>query len=211
MLTYVGNFKNNFCDDFLACFGLQNITENSYLLKDKSIEGLLQLLYNNHISENWGIIEENNKSQYVLIAADINGLNMPLRLHIKRDVIKRFIQENQKNTIIPIYQGAEDFTVGGMYISTHLLMPLTEEECKTIEKVSLETRDTEYRSKFIKHIAFFANSQKYPEHLTTLTQVKKKGKIKTKREKIRQYLDLETGEKFAPTEQRNIIPNNEGR
>lgn len=152
-----------------------------------------------------GIIDENPRSKFVLLVADINGLNMPLRLHIEREKVKDFAIKNQGNSIIPIYSGITDFNINGRIISTHILMPLTQNQKELIKQASTNVKDGDYRYKFIKHLEYLADCQKYPEHLQKKKITKKKGKPKIKFEKIKEYIDLETGKKYIRNKENEFV------
>lgn len=140
--------ENNFDKDIVLRLKTENAIRNLYIQKDNGITGLLNLLYNGDVSENWGIIDENPRSKFVLLVADINGLNMPLRLHIEREKVKDFAIKNQGNSIIPIYSGITDFNINGRIISTHILMPLTQNQKELIKQASTNVKDGDYRYKF---------------------------------------------------------------
>ena len=177
--------------------GLENLEKNIYGQKDSSILALLDFLYNNeNMSANWGIIQENKKSEYVLIGIDLPDLNMPLRLHIKKDLVEKFIQAHQGNKIMPIYAGKDDFVVNGRYIATHVLTPLSKDQKRGIEEISTQIRETDYRLKLVKHLEFLTDMQKFPEHLQNKRIINKKGKTKIKYEKIQEYIDIETSKKI---------------
>lgn len=205
----IGGFaktNNDLEDDFTLYLGYENTVKNLYEQKDYTIIGMLDLLYNGNISTNWGIIEEDKKSQYVLIGADIEGLNMPLRLHIKKDIIKKYIKDSQENTLIPVYAGKEDFVVGRRYLATYALAPLDKEQIQKIQQANQEIRKTDYRAKTIRHLNFLTNTQNFPEHLQQERTVIKKGKPKTKFERTIEFLDLETGEKYIQGKDEKIYP-----
>ena len=197
--------ENNFDKDIVLRLKTENAIRNLYLQKDNGITGLLNLLYNGDVSENWGIIDENPRSKFVLLVADINGLNMPLRLHIEREKVKEFAIKNQENSIVPIYSGITDFNINGRIISTHILMPLTQNQKELIKQASSNVRDGDYRYKFIKHLEYLADWQEYPEHLQKKRETKKKGKTKIKYEKIKEYIDLETGKKYIKNKENEFV------
>ena len=95
-LSAICNAGNSFG---LYC-GLENARMNLYERKSSGLIGLLALLYYDNVSENWGLMEEDGKSNKILIAADIEGLNMPLRLHIDKKLVKQFIKDYENATII---------------------------------------------------------------------------------------------------------------
>lgn len=199
--------ENNFDKDSMLHLRLENSIRNLYLQKDNGIIGLLDLLYNGEVSENWGIIDDNPNSKFVLLSADINGLNMPLRLHISRDLIKEFVMNNQENAIVPLYSGKDDFIINGRYMGTHILMSLTQKQKDAIKQATSKVKEDDCRYKFIKHLEFLADGQKFPEHLQQKRVTKKKGKTKVKFEKVMQYIDLDTGKKYIKTKDGQFIPN----
>ena len=204
--------ENNLDKDIILRLRTENAIRNLYLQKDNGITGLLNLLYNGDVSENWGIIDENSRSKFVLLVADINGLNMPLRLHIERQKVKEFAIKNQENSMVPIYSGITDFNINGRIISTHILMPLTQNQKELIKQASSNVKAGDYRYKFIKHLEYLADWQKYPEHLQKKKETKKKGKTKIKYEKIREYIDLETGKEYIKNKENEYVAiESEGR
>lgn len=204
--------ENNLDKDIILRLRTENAIRNLYLQKDNGITGLLNLLYNGDVSENWGIIDENSRSKFVLLVADINGLNMPLRLHIERQKVKEFAIKNQENSMVPTYSGITDFNINGRIISTHILMPLTQNQKELIKQASSNVKAGDYRYKFIKHLEYLSDWQKYPEHLQKKKETKKKGKTKIKYEKIREYIDLETGKKYIKNKENKYVAiESEGR
>ena len=110
------NASNNFETDIKLYYVAPNIAHTSYQLKDNILISLLFNLFNNNIaSKNWGLSLENSgkspKDQdKVLLAIDMPGFNMPIRLHVKREaLLKDFLKANQNTTRIPLYQGEDDF------------------------------------------------------------------------------------------------------
>lgn len=198
--------ENNFAKDFTLYMGLENLEKNIYGQKDSSILALLGLLYNNeNMSANWGIIQESKKSDYVLIGIDLPDLNMPLRLHIKKDLVEKFTQAHQGNKIMPIYAGKDDFIVNGRYLATHVLTPLSKDQKREIEEISTQIRETDYRHKLVKHLVFLTDMQKFPEHLQKKIIIYKKGKTKVKFEKMLEYIDIETNRKYIKTKEGQFI------
>lgn len=203
---------NDFEEDFLLCFNLENIVKNFYQKKDEAMLGLLYSLFEGNISENWGVIEEDNPNEgFILLGVDIEGLNMPLRLHISRKMLLQFLQERQKDFIVPIYSGYEDFKLNGRRISTQIMMPLTNKQKKEIEEISSKTAEDNRLYGFIKHMNFLANALYYPEHLKRKKTVIKKGKKKVKSEKIETYIDIKTRKKYIKQNSQFVSFEDDGR
>ena len=114
--------------------------------------------------------------------------------------------------MVPIYSGITDFNINGRIISTHILMPLTQNQKELIKQASSNVKAGDYRYKFIKHLEYLADWQKYPEHLQKKKETKKKGKTKIKYEKIREYIDLETGKEYIKNKENEYVAiESEGR
>ena len=202
--------ENIFSNDFQLYMLLENIDKNLYNQKDNSILALLNLLSDDErTSLNWGVIEEKKKNDYILIGADISGLNMPLRLHIKKEMLENLLQAHQGNKIIPLYDGKDDFIVNGRYIGTHVLTPFTDTQREEIKKGSLEIKEADYRNKIVQHIAFLVDTQKFPEHLQQKRITVKKGKTKIKFERIRKYIDIGTNKKYTKSKDGELIEQDE--
>ena len=84
----------------------------------------------------------------------------------------------------------------GKNIGTNYLFPITYEQEKSIIKTADNTRETDYRSGFINHLAFLADPRRYPKHLQKMKKIIKKGKEKVVYEVVPRYIDLEDGKKY---------------
>ena len=204
--------ENNFSNDFHLYMSLENLEKNLYNQKDNSILALMNLLSDDErMSTNWGVIEERKKSDYILIGADISGLNMPIRLHIKRELLEKFLQSHQRNKILPLYDGKDDFIVNGRYIGTHVLTPFSETQKEEIKKGYLKIKEDDYRYKIVRHITYLVDMLKFPEHLQQKRVITKKGKTKTKFERIRTYIDIGTNKKFVKSKDGEFIEQEDKR
>ena len=208
---YIEDTVNDLKKDITLYSRLENIREFSYKQKDNSIYSLMDFLITENVSKNWGIIDENKKSRYVLVGADIPGLNMPLRLHIDRSEFLKFIYSKQGSSIIRLYDGKEDFMSNGKNIGTNYLFPITYEQEKSIIKTADNTRETDYRSGFINHLAFLADPRRYPKHLQKMKKIIKKGKEKVVYEVVPRYIDLEDGKKYIKNENYELVLYSEER
>lgn len=168
-----------------------------YNHKSNSIYSLIDFLISEKISLNWGVIEEDKVTKYILLGIDIPGLNMPLRLHINREKFFKFICKKQGKSMVRLYDGKDDFVVSNTYLGTSCLIPINDEYGNEIKKIADSTRETDYRSKFINHLAFLADSRRYPKHLQKKKTVIKKGKEKVIYEVIPRYIDLKNGKIYV--------------
>ncbi len=189
------NIENDFLGDMEDYRIIGNAQHNTYRLKDWNIIAFLSNLYEEGFSKNWGIIPENNKdSKMILVAVDMQGLNMPVRLHIEKSEVRDFIKANQGTTLFPIYDGDKDFHLIGGFVPTHVLMPLCEKQKNGIK--SLMENEGYYHRNLIEHLSYL-NDGEYPEHLKVDKIIKKKGKVRiTKRIPPKRYIDLDTGEEY---------------
>lgn len=182
---------------------LINQNENIYMIRNALLGCKIRSLFDSKKCRNWGIIPEefkeyeddqNHKSKYVLIGIDQEGFNMPIRLHIKKDLLIDFIKTYNGNSKIPIYEGDKDFIIYQSLIKTNLLMPMQKTHKKLINqkyKEALEKRTS--ISDMIEHLRFLKDSDKYPEHLKK--EIITPSGIKRVRPP-RRYMDLCTGDIF---------------
>lgn len=140
------------------------------------------------------------KENMVLIGIDYEGFNMPLRLHIPKNDIVEYLETNNQDTIIPIYEGNRDFTVYNTPITTQILMPFTREQKAEIREIDKEKRPQVCN--FIEHLLFLTNQDKYPEHLKVERVIKGK---KMRARPNRKYINLATGDLLEKDEKGNMF------
>lgn len=182
----------------------QNATHNSFSLKSNMQIAQMSNLYNNvSFSKNWGLYLEGRKNPLetdkIIIAIDAPGFNMPIRLHLPRELVIDFLKANQGTTKIPLYQGEKDFykRIDGKRsnVSTPLLMPLDLERkskfVKALEKVPASSR---YYN-FARHLIFTTTGNNLPDHMKDELKGKKKGKKKFSE----RYFDFADGKIYVKT------------
>ena len=169
------------------------IKENMYLMKHRSICYLLEMLKQSSEIPNWGIVPEETTETNALIAIDLPGYNMPIALHIPKDILitglgcfKTTKVLKQEDYILPIYEGNSDMKQGEKYFPTNILMPLTESQKAILQKKARETSETDKNKKMIEHMAANARGQ-IASHLKQVN-ISKTG-VKTI-ERVRKYYDL---------------------
>ena len=203
--------ENDFLTDFYLYCTAANITHNSYLIKDNIMISQLSNLFNSPtVSKNWGLTEDLRRKGFnhdkLLISIDAPGLNMPLRLHIRRELLEDFLRANQNTTRIPLYQGASDFYKGKAknsgYIPTPVLIPVSPEKKKEIKKLASLIDETHPKYGFIEHISFIANGTSIPPHLKDYTSSKKTGP-KARKKFIPRFYDFADGKVYK------IVGNNQ--
>ena len=192
--------ENNFREDYVSTMILENEKQEIYIIKDSILGNLVRDLVNNKRIKNWGYISEKEKlqnvkdKQSIIIGIDIEGFNMPIRLHIDKDIIIEYLNGIGTKSILPIYEGEEDFFFRGKLLKTSLLMPITKKHSDYI-KSKIETTSIEKRNIF-EHILFLKDSDKYPNHLKEQKIIK--GKEKFVRPE-RRYIDLNSGKIYKKT------------
>ena len=132
--------ENSLIEDIEDYRIMENAVHNTYRAKDKNIIAILSNLYETGFAKNWGIIKESGykKSRMVLLGIDVGDLNMPLRIHVEKLLVKDFLKGAQGNTLIPIYDGEKDLELYGEYIRTPLLMPVFEKQKSALKELFLK-------------------------------------------------------------------------
>lgn len=152
--------KNSLEEDIVSGQNKRNVESAIYRTKTSMIQELLLDIEHNSKITNWGYIPEtqNGKNSIqrnkmnILISIDYPGFNMPLRLHTEKEVIEEFFKIRKNSTIIPIYEGNQDFKYRGENLSTKLFMPLTETGESEIIKQNKSINAVDSRYGYIKHL-----------------------------------------------------------
>lgn len=176
---------------------MENAIHNTYRAKDKNIIAILSNLYETGFSKNWGIIQEKGykDSRMILLGIDVAGLNMPVRLHVERSLVKDFLKGYKGDTMFPIYDGDKDFNVLGEYMRTPLLMPICDKQKRGLKEL-MQKPIHPYKN-LVEHLSFLSTGD-FPDHLKIDTISKKKGKKKIIRKAPpKRYIDLSTGDEFT--------------
>lgn len=191
------NEGNSLIEDIEDYRIMENAVHNTYRAKDKNIIAILSNLYETGFAKNWGIIKESGykNSRMVLLGIDVGDLNMPVRLHVEKSLVKDFLRGAKGNTVIQIYDGEKDFDIHGEYIRTPLLMPIFDKQrCALKELMEIPVH---HHKNLIEHLSFFTTGN-YPEHLKIEVISKKKNKRKlVKKIPPKKYIDLSTNDEFV--------------
>lgn len=213
-LLYSGGFLGdkgisaNMDSDFDMYFYTQVM---DYFQKNASIETILVTAIESFDKVNWGYIPETRNGQNsikrnkknILLGFDMEGLNMPVRLHMPLDMVRDFFKNFNKSYNIPNYIGNEDFALrdnedydyedkGNMGIS--ILMPLSPKHRKELIKYVKENitpKNTYYN--FAKHIQCM-------QYDNSLNRIQRWKNINGRNE--RSYTNLLTGEEVEPVRQK---------
>lgn len=188
--------KNSFREDIDASIILYSNIENIYYCKDSTLMSLLNTFNTSKKIKNWGYIkpkEKNDDKRYVLVGIDYEGFNMPLRVHMRKDDMIDSLNNMFGNSIIPIYEGEDDFIYRDKLIKTQILMPLDKKHKVAIRDMAKKVNSSDEKYKFIKHLDFLRKSDNFPEHLKS-QEVNEKGIVTKKRKRM--YIDISTGQKY---------------
>lgn len=193
--------ENNLAQDIKIYGILFNQIDDIYRIKHEIMGYMVRSLVD--VKDiNWGLIRkelkngkmvdilEHRDTNKVLIAIDFEGLNLPVRMHIDRDMLCNLMSTYNGKTIIPLYEGANDFISRGNVVSANILMPLPERHEKKISDELVRTPKGTEKRNLLEHLQFLANKDKYPEHLMKKV-VLPSGVIRQRPET--KYVDLLTG------------------
>ena len=190
---YFGNLIPERTHDLLLDFEdyriMDNAKKNAYLLKDNMMIAVLAILTTKNPIRNWGAVEGSTTGKLLVLAGDLQGLNLPVRLHIDKNMVRDFLQAYKGDTKIPIYDGNEDFRVFGRQISTQFLIPVGPDKAEKIKELSKAFEEGGDRRNLLEHVAFICGDEAYPEHL----RVKPNKKKKSKKKPATRYIDLKDG------------------
>ncbi len=192
---------NIFFDDVAFSAPFENIKNYAYFSKNTTLSPLIKDLLDNSRLKNWGIIrKELVKGKYVdsisqnnpmvLMAFDIEGFNMPFRLHVPKSDLIDLCNTANKNALVPEYQGGYDFIVNGEVIPSNIIMPIPKRHRQVIKENS---KSCIHDKKMWEHFHFLMNG-KIPSHFTETVVTSKNRSIATRKPII--YTDLKTGKRY---------------
>ena len=132
--------KNDLEKDFEEGLLFQNIAYNLYKIKSENMQ-----------------------------AFDVNGMNMPLRLHTPKEMILDVLNGVQKgNTKLREYKGDNDFKFGdGKVISTIIYLPLSDEKKKILSDNEKRSNPKDKYMKTIQHLNYIGGNGRMPKYLAT--------------------------------------------
>ena len=160
------NSKNNLNDDLTKYHQMSNTIYLLYRLKDICIFNLLMGCIDYGYSKNWGILPESDRPNQEIICFDIEGLNMPVRLHVYTRELREFLKEYTSSLIITLYKGFKDLDLGDEFFGTIILAPICKKQNTCIKKSLAEPwKFTPRTIKYLKHIQFLKEPSKLPPSL----------------------------------------------
>lgn len=198
------NIPNDLASDLGLYKSILNYMDNVYYIRNSNFCSMIRNLIDSKKVSNWGIIEsENDKvesDKYILIGIDFEGFNMPIRLHIKKDLLIDVLRMYNGETKIPIYEGDTDFVKNNTLLPTNLLMPIQRRHKQVINSKNQEENEDSKNKPLLEHLRFISDSRKYPEHLKIFDF-----KLKRKVRPPRKYKDLVTNETFEKNKSGYIL------
>lgn len=205
--------NNNLTADVELINTLYNPIFLSYRFKNLSLKSEYAYLHYLSIDEpekslNYGAVvkksDEGKASKKTLLLASEGGVNLPNRLHtFKRDFVD-FLQAYTGKPLVRIYEGFSDFFVGGEYISSQLILPVSKQHKKYIKSlrhgkvgdnvVDSFDRLNELNERFVSHLTYCFDNTKFMEAYKedVLSFDKKGNQVITKKQPVR-YMDLTDG------------------
>ena len=218
------DMNNKLEDDASFTNTLYNPVFLSYRFKNMALKA--EYAYLHFLSQeqpekslNFGIVidgdeEENDNS--ILLASD-GELNLPNRLHIFKRDFTDFLVAFTGKPLARIYEGFNDFTIGGEYISSQLLLPISKDHEKYLKALKSGKLKAEgdtvsninpLNEGFIKHIEYCMNSSKFMEaYKAPIQKANKKGKIVTERVQVIKFVDLTDGKRYIQKSDGRIVDN----
>ena len=160
---------HDFIKDVRNVLSTFNYKKFFYTLKNFSISSLIYTALTNSKNKiiNWGYVigDTNADKEKVLLGFDIDGLNMPLFLHMNIEDLQETINNITGQNIIPVYEGSKDWEVlhgKTRRMTTQVLYPITKKQRKFLLKSS-ETADS--RNVIVNHIKWLQNPKLKPAYV----------------------------------------------
>ena len=197
---------NDMEQDFIIAYSGYVQNRNIYTVKDNLIVSIVLNLLDNKIVKNWGIIEDvkvgPEDTNNIIIGIDLPGMNMPVRVHVDKNIILRVLHGMKRDTLLPIYQGEKDFSNKITIVKSHMLLDVDKDYKKKLWEYDNEFKDEGIVGHVVSHLKYIANPKKVPEHL----KVQQHGT--RARAQMKKWKNLITDEVFVE-KQKELIPEEE--
>lgn len=203
---FMPHMKHDLSTDFDQCMDRVFALKNTYAVKSNLTCSTLLTLLDNKKIRNWGYINDSKNSEsntikdedlFILIGIDCPGLNKPVKVHVERELLANCILNAKSQTIIPIYEGNEDYDINFEQLKTHIVLPF-EKSHRDFLRTSKQNSQN-FNDLILSHAKFLANQDKFPEHLKVTDS--KGNKVRRKRK----YIDLFSGKVFVE-EGKELVP-----
>ncbi len=164
---------NSLKDDMEHARLFENLSYNNYKIKTLNVQALLISVLNdeNQLIENFGYIQDNDisldRKRLLLLGFDVVGMNMPLRLHINKDIVVDVLNgAKSEEAEIPKYFGADDFMLTkDMIMTTRMYLPVSKEKHAILKENFKRVNPRDKYGKTIKHLYYIAEGGKAPHHI----------------------------------------------
>ena len=98
----------------------------------------------------------------VLLGFDINGFNMPIRLHTLLSKLQKLVEEYTRSDMIPVYNGEKDWFVESEFddtldMSTQIFRPTNKYEKKILKEKTIKMKEDEPGFDYVSHLNWIAN------------------------------------------------------
>lgn len=203
--SYITKSENNPCDDIVFYANLFNPSIAAYSQKSDYLSALITTIESNSEIVNSGIIPTSysddrthiSLENFVGIGIDTK-LTYPVREHISLTFLKDFVTSYTGSSIVPIYEGANDFQdpFGMNFVSAQLVLPFSQKQIDLLKRKIKLNDYSPYNKEFIQHMYFLSNSKKIPDSF--ITEVPQTNK-KKKKVFERKYVDLSSGQLYSLT------------
>lgn len=214
------NGENDFLKDVAFASPFVNLQKFIYQKKSNIVEPLIRDMLETKHLKNWGIIRKeyskekngnsidvfDTKRPFALVAFDIEGFNMPFRLHLSRETLLDLAKVSTNSSLIPEYQGFEDFIVNNQLIPSNIIMPIQ----KKHKDVIISNSRKEGANKNLWEHFYFLMNGKFPPHLTQEIAKSKKNVVASRIPIV--YTDLLTGKRYTKQKENYVeVNDNDGR
>lgn len=185
--------ENDMETDFINEYQSYVISSNAYQGKTNMAFSMIMKLLDNKTIKNWGIIEDVNKNDdgRILIGFDLEGFNMPVRLHVDKNKLLRMIYNFKKDTLLPIYQGQYDFSDRLWIMKSHLLYKVDKDYKKGLRVKSQEYADEGRKGRAISHLLYIADNKKIPPHF------RERVPNSNSTAQVKRFVDINTQERYV--------------
>lgn len=185
--------ENDMETDFINEYQSYVISSNAYQEKTNMAFSMIMKLLDNKTIKNWGIIEDVKKKddERLLIGFDLEGFNMPVRLHVERNKLLRMMHNFKKDTLLPLYQGQYDFSDGLWIMKSHILYNVDKDYKKELKVKSQEYADEGRNGRAISHLLFIADNKKIPPHF------REKVPNSNSTAQVKRFVNINTQERYV--------------
>ena len=171
--TLLPDIDNSLKNDMEHARLFENLSYNNYRIKTLNVQALLISVLNNEnqLIKNFGYIQDIEanieKKRLLLLGFDVVGMNMPLRLHVSKDIVFDILNGTKgEEAELPPYIGADDFMFSkNMIMTTRMYFPVSKEKKAILKENAKRVSSKDRYGKTIKHLYYIAEGGKMPEHM----------------------------------------------